>query len=91
MQETGNVPNALKFAFRQSERRLHMAGGYFFVNFKTEHPTLYLIGILVCLALGVVAAILGFAGVVGGPGLGVAGVIVAIVGVVFLIEFLGTK
>jgi hypothetical protein len=68
-----------------------MAGGYLFVNFKTNHPTLYLIGILVCLALGIVLAILGFAGVAGGPGLGIVGVIVAVVGVVFLIEFLGTK
>jgi hypothetical protein len=68
-----------------------MAGGVFFVNFKTSHPTLYLIGILFCLVLGIVAAILGFAGVVGGPGLGIVGVILTVVGVVFLIEFLGTK
>lgn len=65
--------------------------GIFFVNFKTNHPTLYLIGILIFLALGIVLAILGFAGVAGGPGLGIVGVIVAVVGIVFLIEFLSTK
>jgi uncharacterized membrane protein YtjA (UPF0391 family) len=68
-----------------------MAGGVFFVNFKTNNPTLYLIGILFFLALGIVAAILGFAGVAGGPGLGIAGVVIAVGSIVLLIEFLATK
>lgn len=68
-----------------------MASGVFFVDFKTNNPTLYLIGILLFLALGVVAAILGFAGVAGGPGLGVVGAVVALGAVVLLIEYLATK
>jgi len=68
-----------------------MAGGVLFVKFKTNHPTLYLIAILFFLAVGLVAAILGFAVVKGGTGLGVTGVIVALASAVFLIEFLSTK
>jgi len=68
-----------------------MAGGVFFLNFKTSNPTLYLIGILFFIVLGIVAAVLGFAGVMGGSGLGIVGLILTLAGGILLIEFLSTR
>ncbi len=68
-----------------------MSGGVFFVTFKTSQPTLYLIGIFLFLALGIVLAGLGFGGVAGGPGLGVMGIILTVGAVVLLIEYFATK
>ena len=68
-----------------------MAGGVFFVTFKTNQPTLYLIGILLFLALGIVLAVLGFTGVAGGTGLGVMGIVLAVGAIILLIEYFATK
>jgi uncharacterized membrane protein YtjA (UPF0391 family) len=63
----------------------------FLVNFKTNHPTLYLIGILFFLAIGIVLAGLGFGGVAGGIGLGITGVVLALFMIILLIEYFATK
>jgi len=68
-----------------------MAGGVFFVSFKTNQPTLYLIGIILFIALGVVLAGLGFGGVAGGSGLGIMGIVLAIGAIILLIEYFATK
>lgn len=68
-----------------------MAGGVFFVSFKTNQPTLYLIGIILFIALGVVLAGLGFGGVAGGSGLGIMGVVLAVGAIILLIEYFATK
>jgi len=68
-----------------------MAGGVFFVSFKTNQPTLYLIGIILFIALGVVLAGLGFGGVAGGSGLGIMGIVLALGAIILLIEYFATK
>ncbi len=68
-----------------------MAGGVFFVSFKTNQPTLYLIGIILFIALGVVLAGLGFGGVAGGSGLGIMGIVLAVGAITLLIEYFATK
>ncbi len=68
-----------------------MAGGVFFVSFKTNQPTLYLIGIILFIALGVVLAGLGFGGVAGGSGLGIMGIVLAVGAIILLIEYFATK
>lgn len=66
--------------------------GVFFVTFKTNQPTLYLIGIIIFLVLGLVLAGLGFGGVApGGAGLGFIGVVLALGAIVLLIEYFATK
>ena len=68
-----------------------MAGGVFFVSFKTNQPTVYLIGIFLFIALGVVLAGLGFGGVAGGSGLGIMGIVLAVGAIILLIEYFATK
>jgi uncharacterized membrane protein YtjA (UPF0391 family) len=68
-----------------------MAGGVFFVNFKSNQPTVYLIGILLFLVLGIVLAGLGFGGVAGGSGLGIMGIVLAVGAIILLIEYFATK
>jgi hypothetical protein len=67
-----------------------MSGGIL-VSFKSSQPTVYLIGIFLFLALGIVLAGLGFGGVAGGTGLGIMGIVIAVGAVVLLIEYLATK
>jgi hypothetical protein len=68
-----------------------MAGGVFFVSLKTNQPTLYLIGILLFMALGIALTILGFTGVAGGPGLGIMGIVFIVGTLILLIEYFATK
>jgi uncharacterized membrane protein YtjA (UPF0391 family) len=68
-----------------------MAGGVFFVNFKSSQPTVYLVGIFFFIALGLVLAGLGFGGVAGGSGLGIMGIVVTVGAIVLLIEYFATK
>ena len=65
-------------------------GGVFFVSFKSNNPTIYLIGILLFLVLGIVLTIVGFAGP-GGSGLGFIGIVLAVGALILLIEYLATK
>jgi len=66
-----------------------MAGGVFFVTFKSNNPTFYLIGIIFFLILGIVLAAAGFA--TGNTGLGITGLVVAVVAIILLIEYFATK
>ncbi len=68
-----------------------MAGGVFFVNFKSSQPTVYLVGIFFFIALGIVLAGLGFGGVAGGTGLGIMGIVLTVGAIVLLIEYFATK
>lgn len=68
-----------------------MAGGVFFVNFKSSQPTVYLVGIFFFIALGIVLAGLGFGGVAGGSGLGIMGIVLTVGAIVLLIEYFATK
>lgn len=63
----------------------------FIVSFRSNHPIVYLIGILFFLALGLVLAGLGFGGVGGGPGLGITGAVLAVGAIILLIEYFATK
>ena len=56
---------------------------------KTDHPKLYLAGIILVLVVGIVCAIVGF--VSGNSGLGIFGVILAVVAAIFLVEDLATQ
>jgi hypothetical protein len=70
-----------------------MASGIL-VTVKSNHPIVYLIGIILFLTLGVVLAILGFTGVIpggGGTGAGVVGIVLAVGALILLIEYLVTR
>lgn len=66
-----------------------MAGGVFFVTFKSNNPTFYLIGIIFFLILGLVLTGVGFG--TGNTGLGIIGIVVAIGAIILLIEYFATK
>ena len=59
------------------------------VSVKTDHPKLYLAGIILVLLVGIVCAIAGFAS--GNSGLGIFGIILAVVAAIFLVEDLATQ
>jgi len=59
------------------------------VSVKTDHPKLYLAGIILVLLVGVVLTIVGFA--TGNTGLGIFGIILAVVAAIFLVEDLATQ
>jgi uncharacterized membrane protein YtjA (UPF0391 family) len=67
-----------------------MPGGIL-VSVKTNAPVAYLFGIALFLVLGIVLAILGFAGIAGGSGAGIAGVVLAIGAAILLVEYLATR
>jgi hypothetical protein len=66
-----------------------MASGVFFVTFKSNHPTWYLIGIILFLVLGIALAAGGFA--TGNTGLGITGIVAGVAAIILLIEYLATK
>ena len=68
-----------------------MAGGVFFVNFKSDQPAVYLVGVSSFLVVGVFLAILGFAGIAGGVGLGIIGAVLGVGASVLLVEYFASN
>jgi hypothetical protein len=69
-------------------QEIEMARGIM-VTIKTNHPTVYLIGIIILILLGVGLAIGGF--VQGSVPTGVAGIILGVFGIILLVEYFATR